>query len=75
VRPLIASYGTTCQPTQLVAYLNQQISWCGLRNFDGTPECRPTGDEWRMCAPFYDHPVTALPGRSGEAQVKTPRAP
>ncbi len=59
VRPLIVSYGATCQPAQLMAYLNQQIRWCGLRNFDGTADCRPTGDEWRMCAPFYDHPVTA----------------
>lgn len=58
VRPMIASYGATCQPTQLVAYLNQQIRWCGLRNMDGNSNCRPRGDEWRICAPFYDHPVT-----------------
>lgn len=58
VRPMIASYGATCQPEQLTAYLNQQIHWCELRNMDGTADCRPSGDEWRMCAPFYDHPIT-----------------
>jgi hypothetical protein len=58
VRPLIASYGATCQPDQLVAYLNQQISWCELRNFDGNADCRPSGDEWQLCAPFFDNAYT-----------------
>ena len=39
-------------------YLNQQISWCGLRNLDGNADCRPTGDEWQLCTPFYDHAYT-----------------
>jgi len=58
IRPLIASYGAQCQPPTLVSYLNAQIQWCEARNLDGSADCKPSGDEWRMCAPFYDHAYT-----------------
>lgn len=59
IRPLIASYGAQCQPPTLVSYLNAQIQWCEARNLDGTADCRPTGEEWRICAPFYSSGFTA----------------
>lgn len=58
IRPLIVSYGAQCQPLTLVSYLNAQIQWCEARNFDGSADCKPGGDEWRMCAPFYDNAYT-----------------
>ena len=58
VRPMIARYGATCQPTQLVSFLNAQIRLCEMRSADGSGDCRPTGDEWRICAPLYDHAYT-----------------
>ena len=58
LRPLIANYGATCQPTQLVSYLNQQIRACEARNFHGNAHCQPASDGWRLCAPFYDHAYT-----------------
>ena len=58
VRPLIVNYGATCQPAQLVAYLNQQIQWCEARNVDNTSDCQPSGDEWRLCASFYESGYT-----------------
>lgn len=58
IRPLIVSYGAQCQPPTLVSYLNAQIQWCEARNFDGSADCKPSGDEWRMCAPFFDNAYT-----------------
>lgn len=58
IRPLIVSYGAQCQPPILVSYLNAQIQWCETRNLDGSADCKPSGDEWRMCAPFYDNAYT-----------------
>ena len=58
VRPLIASYGATCQPSTLVNWLNAQIRSCEIRNWDDSDDCQPTGNEWRMCAPFFDHGYT-----------------
>jgi hypothetical protein len=58
VRPLIVNYGAICQPAQLVAYLNQQIRWCETRNVDNTSDCQPSGDEWRLCASFYESGYT-----------------
>jgi len=58
IRPLIASYGAQCQPPTLVSYLNAQIQWCEARNIDGTADCKPSGDEWQMCAPFFDNAYT-----------------
>ena len=58
VRPMIARYGATCQPTQLVRYLNGQIRSCQVRATDGVDDCEPSGDEWRICAAFYDHGYT-----------------
>lgn len=56
--PLIANDGATCQPPQLVSDLNQQIRACEARTDDCHKNCRPTGQEWRICATFYDHPYT-----------------
>ena len=58
VRPMIARYGATCQPSQLVRYLNGQIRSCQMRATDGVDDCEPSGDEWRICAAFYDHGYT-----------------
>ena len=58
VRPMIARYGATCQPTQLVRYLNGQIRSCQIRATDSGDECEPSGNEWRVCASFYDHGYT-----------------
>jgi hypothetical protein len=58
VRPLIARYGATCQSSTLVNWLNAQIRSCQIRNWDDSDDCRPTGNEWRMCAPFFDHGYT-----------------
>ena len=58
VRPLIARYGATCQPGTLVNWLNTQIRSCEIRTWDDSDDCRPTGNEWRMCAPFFDHGYT-----------------
>jgi hypothetical protein len=55
VRPLIARYGATCQPSTLVNWLNAQIRSCQIRDWD---DCRPTGNEWQMCAAFFDHGYT-----------------
>lgn len=57
LRLLIANYGATCQPTQLMSYLNQQIRACEARNFHGNALCQPASDGWRLC-PFYDHAYT-----------------
>ena len=56
--PLIANDGATCQPPQLVSDLNQQIRACEARTDDCHKNCRPTGQEWSMCATFYAHPYT-----------------
>lgn len=58
VLPMLANYGATCQPPQLVNDLNQQIRTCEAQNVDHTMDCRPTGQEWRVCAPFYDNAYT-----------------
>jgi len=54
VRPLMARLGGTCQPAALVSYLNGQIRLCA-RTTQDPDDCVPTGDEWRICAPFYAH--------------------
>ncbi len=58
VRPMIARYGATCQPTQLVSHLNGQVRACQMRRTDGVDDCKPSGNEWRICAAFYDHGYT-----------------
>lgn len=59
IRPLIVTYGAQCQPSTLVNHLNAQIQWCEAHNLDGSADCKPRGDEWQGCAPFYDHAYTA----------------
>jgi len=58
VRPMIARYGATCQPSQLVRSLNGQIRSCQMRATDSGDDCEPSGNEWRVCASFYDHGYT-----------------
>jgi hypothetical protein len=58
VRPLIARYGATCQPGTLVNWLNAQTRSCEIHNSDDSDDCRPTGNEWRVCAPFFEHGYT-----------------
>ena len=58
VRPMIARYGATCQPSTLVSYLNGRIRACEMRDREGEDDCAPTGNEWRVCAAFYDHGYT-----------------
>ena len=57
VRPMMARDGVTCQPTQLVSYLNSQIRLCELIAED-SDDCEPRGDEWLICAAYYDHEYT-----------------
>jgi hypothetical protein len=59
VRPMLATYGATCQPERLVRYLNNQLRACEMSNPEGSGYCRPTGNEWRICAPFYEHAYTS----------------
>jgi len=58
VRPMIARYGASCQPATLVDRLNAQIRACETRNPDDLETCRPSGDEWQVCASFYAHGYT-----------------
>jgi len=58
VRPMIAHYGATCQPNQLVSDLNDQIRSCPARDMNSGDDCEPTGNEWRICAAFFDHGYT-----------------
>lgn len=58
INPLIARYGAQCQPSTLVNSLNAQIRSCEQRDPDDVEACRPTGNEWRLCAPFFDHSHT-----------------
>ena len=58
VRPMIARHGATCQPSRLVSYLNGQIRTCEMRDRDGEDECKPSDNEWRICATFYEHGYT-----------------
>jgi hypothetical protein len=57
VRPMLARHGATCQPTRLTSYLNALIRSCEMRGGAGD-DCAPRGDEWRICASFYDHGYT-----------------
>jgi hypothetical protein len=59
VRPMLARCGATCQPATLVSRLNAQIQTCEMRDPDDASACRPTGNEWRVCASFYGHGYTA----------------
>ena len=59
VRPMLARYGATCQPATLVSRLNAQIQACEMRDTGNAATCRPTGNEWRVCASFYGHGYTA----------------
>jgi hypothetical protein len=55
---MVARYGATCQPSRLVSYLNGRIRSCRMRATDGVDDCEPNGNEWRICAAFYDHGYT-----------------
>jgi hypothetical protein len=59
VRPMLARYGATCQPATLVNRLNAQIQACEMGDPDDASACRPTGNEWPVCASFYGHGYTA----------------
>jgi hypothetical protein len=58
VRALLARDGARCQPPELVRHLNDPIRRCERRAGDAAAACRPTGNEWRTCAAFYDHAYT-----------------
>jgi hypothetical protein len=58
VRPMIARYGAPCQPGALLGVLNGQIASCELRAAQTGDDCTPTGNEWQICAAFYDHGYT-----------------
>jgi hypothetical protein len=59
VRPMLARYGASCQSATLISRLNAQIQACEMRESDNPRTCRPSGDEWRVCASFYGHGYTA----------------
>jgi hypothetical protein len=58
-RPRLARYGATCQRATLVSQLNAQIQACKVRDSPDASICRPTGNEWRVCASLYGHGYTA----------------